>query len=81
MELQAAMPRGHNATGPQCHGAAMPQILYATSELRLWVSMFLGLYLNNIALSLLKPEKIPSVVGRCRLKLKAPLVLQTIGSL
>ena len=25
---------------PQCHGAAMPQILYATSELRLWVSVF-----------------------------------------
>ena len=40
---------------PQCHGAAMPQILYATSELRLWVSVFLDLYLNNIALSLLKP--------------------------
>ena len=46
---------GRNATGPQCHRAAMPQILYATSELRLWVSVFLDLYLNNIALSLLKP--------------------------
>ena len=53
--VQAAVPRGHNAMGPRCHGAAMPQILYATSELQLWVSVFLDLYLNNIALSLLKP--------------------------